>query len=128
LEKPKYQAKPSKKPVPFAKAFRNQSPQMQGRRKEKMLARDLDGRQQPASGAFPDQPGDVVTENFLIESKYTKARSYKITADCLAKVRSEANLKNRTPAMVIEIAGEEPWVLLPYYAWKVLARESTSGI
>jgi hypothetical protein len=96
---------------------------MIGRQREKELARDLGGRRQPASGAFWNQPGDVITEWFLVESKYTSALSFSITLDHLTKIRAEAGLKNRSPVMVIELGTANPpekWVVMPYEEWKAL--------
>jgi hypothetical protein len=58
-------------------------------------------------------------EQFLIDSKFTKAQSFTLTVKQLEKITREADLKDRVPAIVLEMGGEQ-WVVLPYYAWKCL--------
>jgi hypothetical protein len=113
------------RPEPFSKAFRSQSPQEQGRRKEKELARDMGGQQQPASGAFPGHKGDVVKDQCLIEHKYTKALSFPLTLSLFRKIRREAEESGKKPVVVLEFSGgfshsEEKWAMVPYEEWKAL--------
>lgn len=59
---------------------------------EKKVAKRLDGKRQPNSGATPFYKGDVVTSDFLIECKTKTAdcKSFTIKEDWLLKNEEEA--------------------------------------
>lgn len=126
MDKPEFHPKPRKVPIPFRRAASKQSPQVQGRLREKAIARDLGGRVQPASGAFPNHPGDVTTDSCLIESKFTKARSYTFSLEALHKLKREAELIQKIPVLVLEFAPPgarsypERWIAMPYEDWKAI--------
>lgn len=125
IERPVFKPTPRERPVLFSKAGRNQTPQVQGRRREKSLAKDLGGRQQPGSGCFDGKGGDVLIDKFLVESKFTNALSYSISIQMLRKITLEAFQARKKPAMVIELSGghmyqAEKWTLIPYEVWKEL--------
>ena len=59
---------------------------------ERRVARQLDGKRQPNSGATPFYKGDVVTQDFLIEckTKTTDCKSFTVKEDWLLKNEEEA--------------------------------------
>jgi hypothetical protein len=129
MSRPIFRRGSRERPQPFGKAERNESSQMQGRRKEVALARDLGGNLQPGSGCFDGRGGDVRAGRFLIDSKYTKALSFTVTIQALRKLKQEAYESVRkptpVPALVIEMSGGmmyemEKWALIPYEEFRRL--------
>ena len=57
------------------------------------------------SGAF-FQKGDIVTENFCIEAKYTDKKGFRISTKILNKIWTEALEANKLPLLVIGIKDE----------------------
>jgi len=100
------------------------------RRSEEPAARSDGGVRQPASGALRGRPGDVRTEDWLIEDKFTDAKSYTLKLDMLMKtVREALQLHGRLPMWRITIAGERFRLLREQdYLWlKARADESDSN-
>lgn len=70
-------------------------------RRERALAEALGGRRQPASGALPHAKGDVRKRGeWRIDDKMTKQKSFPLSKELFAKVRSECTYPEK-PAMVI---------------------------
>lgn len=77
-------------------------------KQEKTVAKNLNGRVTPASGALWGAKGDVRTDVFLIECKTTGKSSYSLKASIWNKIRDEAIADGlRLPLMVISVAGNE---------------------
>lgn len=71
--------------------------------------------------------GDVKTEGFLIECKFTEKKSLSIKGSWLAKITAEAHAQNKDPALAIQINGTEnkglsetDWVAVPMSVFKRL--------
>jgi hypothetical protein len=62
------------------------------RRSEEELAKSTGGTRQPGSGAFPNRKGDVRENGFLVEDKFTDAKSYTLTTDTWLKITREAGM------------------------------------
>lgn len=78
----------------------------------------MGGRLTPNSGAVESYGGDFkVTKElpqrhrFLVEHKYTNAKSFRITTNMLDKIAGEARDSNRRPAMIVSVGGCEYVVL-----------------
>ena len=73
---------------------------------EKRVAKELNGKTQPASGALWAAKADVRSDLFLVECKTTLKDSYRLTFNTWNKVYNEA-LKDgmRVPVMCIELEG-----------------------
>lgn len=74
--------------------------------KERRDAKDFGGKVTPRSGGFWAFAGDVKTDDFLIDSKFTKTDSFKITKKIWDKLYGEALKARKTPLLSLEI-GEE---------------------
>jgi hypothetical protein len=88
------------------------------KRQEQKMASRLGGRRQLASGAMPGHRGDVLTDEWLGEVKFTAARSFRLTLRALRKIEKEAASIGRQPFFAIEFRrdGEgEMWVIVPRY-------------
>lgn len=73
-------------------------------KQEKRTAKEFGGKLTPASGAMWGAKGDVRTEDFLIENKYTDANKYKLELKILEKIEKEALKDNfRTPVLQVDI-------------------------
>lgn len=70
---------------------------------ERRVARDVGGSTTPASGAFWSHKGDVRSDEFLIEAKYTDRRSIAIRKEIWEKIRKEALIDGRTPVLALEV-------------------------
>lgn len=90
--------------------------QKESQHHERRLADLLDGSRPAASGAFWSRKGDVRTDEFLIEHKYTAKKSMSITRTVLDKIRDEAILDGRTPVLAVHIGGRD-YVILQEDDW-----------
>lgn len=79
---------------------------------EKRLEKVLGGSRTAASGAFWSRKGDVRSERFLAEHKYTAAKSFSLKSADLKKVETEALLVGRTPIFCVSLDGRDYVVLL----------------
>ena len=79
---------------------------------EQRLADLLEGSRPAASGAFWSRKGDVRTDDFLIEHKYTAKKSMSMSRTVLDKIRDEAILDGRIPVLAVHIGGRDYVVLL----------------
>ena len=86
--------------------------QKQSQAHEKRLEKVLGGDRTAASGAFWSRKGDVRSEDYLAEHKYTAAKSFSLKASELKKVETEALLVGRTPIFCLSLGGEDYVVLL----------------
>ena len=64
---------------------------------------DFGGKETKASGRIWSDPGDVKTQNWLIESKYTSKKSYSISRKIWEKLDGQALLSFRMPLLSIQI-------------------------
>jgi len=83
----------------------------QSQKQEKRLASKYDGQVSAASGAFWSRKGDVRSDRFLIEAKYTAAKSISIRLDVLEKIEREAIKDSRTPVLALSVGGRNYIVL-----------------
>ena len=70
-------------------------------KKEKKDAKDFGGKVTPRSGGYFSFPGDVVTKDFLIDSKTTDKNRFSITANMWTKVFNEALKSRKIPILSI---------------------------
>jgi hypothetical protein len=73
---------------------------------EKSLARNLGGRTTPGSGAFSFHKGDVNSDIWLAEHKYTDKSKYRLSLKIWEKIKEEAQSYNKLPLMEVVINGE----------------------
>jgi hypothetical protein len=79
---------------------------------EKRLEKVLNGARTAASGAFWSRKGDVRSERFLAEHKYTAAKSFSIKASELKKIETEALMVGRVPIFCISLDNRDYVLLL----------------
>jgi hypothetical protein len=72
---------------------------------ERRLADLLGGTRPAASGAFWTRKGDVRSETYLVEHKYTAKNSISVSRSVLDKIRTEAIMDSRVPVLALHIAG-----------------------
>lgn len=82
-------------------------------KQEKRVAKDLDGKRQPASGSRWGYRRDVVTPRFLIETKTTKADKYSVQFKDLAFIRKQAYLTGKIPVYLISLLDTSEVAILP---------------
>lgn len=72
-------------------------------KQEKRVAKKLNGKRQPASGATPFFKGDVLLDNFLVEckTKVNAANSYSIKKAVIKKAEEEAFSQRRRGAILV---------------------------
>ena len=80
---------------------------------EKRIAKDLNGKQQPASGSRWGYRRDVITPEFLIEAKTTTTNSYAISDKDMEFLRKQAYSVGKIPAYVVELSGHPEVAVLP---------------
>lgn len=71
------------------------------RKYESSLAKSLHGKTTPGSGAFAFHKGDVISDFWLAEHKYTDNSEYRLTDRIWSKITEEAFGRNRNPLMEI---------------------------
>jgi hypothetical protein len=79
--------------------------------KEFSDAKKVGGRRQKGSGNLWYAPGDVRSDNFLIDDKTTKHKSFSITTEIWDKLYEEALFSYRIPALSLKIQETELVVL-----------------
>ena len=70
-------------------------------KQEKRLAKKLGGRVQPGSGSLLSFKGDVITDDFLIEAKFTDKEDYRLQLAIWHKITKEAHSKDKIPLMEV---------------------------
>jgi len=76
-------------------------------KKEKKDAESFTGRKTPKSGGHWSFPGDVVTKDFLIDSKITEKKGFRITGKIWRKVFSEALKSRKIPILSLSLSNED---------------------
>lgn len=80
------------------------------------IAQEEGGKRQPLSGAGK-QKQDVITKEYLISAKETKAKSYSIKLEDLEELERDAAMNGKLPKMEIRFTtgriGHKDWVLVP---------------
>ena len=79
---------------------------------EKRLAKVIGGSRVAASGAFWSRKGDVRSDDYLIEHKWTGAKSYSLKAADLRKLEDQATMAGRLPVFAISLGGRD-YVVVP---------------
>lgn len=80
-------------------------------KKEKNDKKSFGGRKSRGSGNYWSEPADIKSENFLIECKYTKNKSFSISIEKWQKIYDEALFSHRLPLLSIQIKDVEVVVL-----------------
>jgi hypothetical protein len=80
-----------------AQKYRRKASQKQ----EKTLAKKLGGKVTPGSGAFGFHKGDVTSDKYLVEAKYTDTTNYRLTLRTWNKIKNEAYSVDKIPVMEI---------------------------
>jgi hypothetical protein len=83
------------------------------KKQETRLAKDLDGKRQPASGSIWGYRRDVITPQFLVEAKTTEADRCRITDRDLEYLRTQSYEKGKTPVYSVELGKRPDVVVLP---------------
>lgn len=105
-----------------------------GRASEKRVARKMNARLQPASGATPGAKGDMKiarTQKFLAEAKSTTHDTLKIDLGWLMKIQQEALHKNSKPLLILSFVDgngnlrgiKTDWVCMPRWVFDELTGE-----
>lgn len=102
-------------------------------RQENLLAKDVGGRRQYASGALPGLKGDFFVEGKIRgEAKYTAASSYRLELSTMQKVGAEAK-QGEMPVVVVEFTDKasgttlEKLAVVYYSDWKRMVNGDADG-
>ena len=105
----------------------SEAPGKAGRTSERLLAKTLGARAQPASGALEGAKGDIELPAFLLEAKSTTQKSMALQLQWLAKIAGEARSIGKPPAVAITFTRPDghplldgEWVAIPLYTFKEL--------
>jgi hypothetical protein len=90
-----------------------------------MLAKKLNGRRVPASGAIDGMKGDVETDDFLLDSKHSGKGSIVVSGTQLSKANKEARKQGKKPALILSMESlpfgtPKEWVLMSMNDFKEL--------
>lgn len=111
--------------IPYLRRKGREAKGAAGRASEKRLARDVGGRQTPASGAVEGAKGDIALPDVLMEAKSTVKGAMSIKFDWLSKITGEARSQGKIPALAVSfttptgarlVGGD--WVMVPLAVWK----------
>lgn len=72
---------------------------------ENRVAKDLKGRRRAGSGNQGGYPGDVVTDNFLVECKDTTKQQFVMNSAAIEKIKREAESVGKDWLMVFDTVG-----------------------
>lgn len=67
------------------------------KKREVGVAKQIGGRAQPGSGCFWSKKGDITSEHFLIEDKFTHSSQYSVSIKKLFKIEKESLRVNKIP-------------------------------
>ena len=76
-------------------------------RHERQVAREVGGKVQAGSGTSWRARGDVKTDTYLIEHKYTDKRSFSVTRKIINQVRQDAQRQGKDWCIIIHFDGIE---------------------
>lgn len=79
---------------------------------EKRLEKVIGGSRIAASGAFWSRKGDVRSERFLVEHKFTEKKSFSLKQETLKKIEREAVMVGRIPLLGVSLGGTDYVVML----------------
>ena len=82
------------------------TPLKKSQRQERDAAAKYGGRVRPGSGNKWHSKGDVITEDSLIEVKYTDKKSFSLKLEELLKIEREALMEDRVPLFGISFSGK----------------------
>lgn len=85
------------------------------------------GRHVRCSGRLPTDKGDVKTDAFVIDCKYTTMGRYTLTADMWRAVSEWARNESRIPAVAISFAGDAFVAVVPEYVYCQAHPEDDTG-
>ena len=85
--------------------------QIQSKKHELRLAKLVGGKRTAASGAFWNKKGDVRSEEYLFEHKWTGKKSFTLKSDVLEKIVTEAIMDGRTPAFGVSL-NDQNYILI----------------
>lgn len=86
--------------------------QKQSQKHEKRLEKVLGGRRTAASGAFWSRKGDVRTDEWLVEHKYTGKKTFTLKSTELEKITIEAIMDGRKPLFGVSLNNKNYVLLL----------------
>lgn len=89
------------------------SKQKEYRAFERAVAKQLGGRAVPASGAGQFKKGDVETNHFLLDCKYTDATQRTLKIDELHTIESWAKDQNKHAGMIIGFGWNQRYAIIP---------------
>ncbi len=75
---------------------------------ERSIAQKVKGKVQPGSGSSWRAPGDIRTDKYLIETKYTKHDSFSLTKNLWKDIKAKAYQQGKEPVLVIELNYKYP--------------------
>lgn len=78
----------------------------QWQKKENKDADVFQGKRTPRSGGFWAFPGDIKSDEFLIDSKATERKSYSINKSIWEKINVEALKSGRIPILSVSIIND----------------------
>lgn len=88
------------------------SPSKKGRDFEKVVAKVINGRLIPNSGAGAFKKGDVVNSTFLLDTKYTDSESYIFNLDTFDTLEVQATQLDKLPAIAIGFGNHKRFAII----------------
>lgn len=101
-----------KRKKPIKQSYEDWLKKKTWRKKEKNDAKCFNGSITPRSGGMWNKPGDISAEDFLIDAKYTKHKSYSVNTETIRKIHHEAIKSGKTPALSVELGDGTEFVIL----------------
>lgn len=76
-------------------------------KKETKDAKSFAGRKTPKSGGHWSFPGDVISDQFLVDSKTTEGKGFRVTAGMWKKIECEGLNSRRLPCLSVSLSNED---------------------
>jgi len=83
------------------------------KKQEERIAKDVEGKRQPASGSRWGAKRDIITPELLIEAKTTRTSKMSISIKDLHFLTKQAYQQGKIPAYVIELGSKQEVVIVP---------------
>jgi len=96
-----------------------QSAKEYGNEQEQKIAKEIDAKRTPNSGATPFMKGDMFKGNIMFDVKSTKHNQFILTIDVLEKLEDDAFKNRKIPILLLNFTNvkktmSKRWVVMPY--------------
>ena len=93
-------------------------------KQEKRLAKAIGAKRTPQSGAQDTSPTDMITGNYIIESKATKRNSISVKEEWLSSLKQSPMHMGKIPTLILEFPKQRRYVVIAEEDFKNIIKEN----